>query len=48
MAKKEPKTLKGNINKVMTGDGRKKAAADKNIENMDKSVKAFLSPKKKK
>ncbi len=32
MTKKEPKTIRGNERKLLTGDGRKKSPAEKLVE----------------
>lgn len=47
MAKKGPKTQKGQERKLMTGDGRKRTPVEKAIKEADKAVKEAVSGKKK-
>ena len=48
MAKKEPKTLKGQERKLMTGDGRKSTPVEKITKEMNKNLEELLYGKKSK
>jgi len=48
MAKKEPKTLKGQERKFWTGDGRKSTPMEKVTKEMNKNVEEILYGKKSK
>ncbi|VUT28151.1 MAG: hypothetical protein SYNGOMJ08_00713 [Candidatus Syntrophoarchaeum sp. GoM_oil] len=47
MAKKEPKTVRGQERKLMTGDGRKRTPVEKAMKEMNKNVEEIFFGKKK-